>query len=493
MSLVTFSYELANAIGVATLAIAVLFAIFRIDDLIFDAMYWISRSRRRSKARRFTPITVEELRKRPQQRIAIFVPCWHESEVIDRMIDYAMSAIEYENFDIFVGVYPNDLETREKAETAAAKYPNVHAVVNDAPGPTTKAQNLNCIYREMCRVEGERRVDMVVLHDVEDVIHPLSMLLYNAMIPKVQMAQIPVFPLERPWYKFVAWTYADEFSKNHCKDMLLRERLGAFVPSAGVGTAFARAALEQIAESKHDLFPEGALTEDYQFALRLHEFGLRTTFALQRLSPQRKRSAATAAAYIATREYFPDTAAAAIRQKSRWVAGICLQSWQRIGWRGDAATLYLLYRDRRGLVANIGGFFGYVLLVSALAMWLWHWFDPRIFVPTLPNTPAVWLLLEFVLLSTLLELVQGASFTAWIYGPVQGVLSIARAPVAAYINGMATIRALQTFTASLVGGKPMTWSKTAHVFPTMGSLETFTRDVTVLEKEDEGAVTITSG
>ena len=37
--------------------------------------------------------------------------------------------------------------------------------------------------------------------------------------------------------------------------------------------------------------------------------------------------------------YFPDTFSAAVRQKSRWVAGIALQSWTEIGWRGDAATL----------------------------------------------------------------------------------------------------------------------------------------------------------
>ena len=113
----------------------------------------------------------------------------------------------------------------------------------------------------MLEIEGDDPFAIVVLHDVEDVIHPLSLRLYNRFVPESQLLQIPVFALEYPWYEFVGWTYADEFAKNHCKDMLLRERLGAFVPSAGVGTAMARSGLDRVAESERDLFPEGALTK----------------------------------------------------------------------------------------------------------------------------------------------------------------------------------------------------------------------------------------
>ena len=475
--MITFSYDLALVVGTSIVAVAALFALFRIDDLIFDAMYWWTFFVHLHATWRGNT-TVEELHAKPQQRIAIFVACWHEEAVIEQMLDYAARAIDYQHFDILVGVYPNDQATRTKVEAAARRYSNVHAVVNDIPGPTTKAQNLNCVYRAMLRIEGDDPFAIVVLHDVEDVIHPLSLLLYNRFVPGVQLLQIPVFPLEYPWYEFVGWTYADEFAKNHCKDMLLRERLGAFVPSAGVGTAFARSGLDRVAESERDLFPEGALTEDHQFALRLHEHGLRTSFALLRLSPQHRHAAATAAAYIATREYFPNRASAAIRQKSRWVAGICLQAWQRTGWQGNLATRYMLYRDRRGLIANLGAFVGYVVLFAAVALVVWNHFDERVFVPLLPNARWVWLLLAFVLASTLLELVQSACFTTWIYGPQAGLLSVLRAPVAAYVNGIATFRAIKTFVTSLVRGTPMAWAKTAHVFPTETTLETFTRDAT---------------
>jgi bacteriophage N4 adsorption protein B len=474
---ITLSYDLADIVGYAIVAVAILFAFFRTDDMIFDAMYWWTFFVHLHATWRGNT-TIEELHGLPQQRIAIFVAAWHEEDVIDQMLEYAAANIDYDHYDILVGVYPNDDATRSKVEAASQRYPNVHAVINDKPGPTTKAQNLNCVYRAMLAIEDDDPFAIVVLHDVEDVIHPLSLRLYNRFVPESQLLQIPVFALEYPWYEFVGWTYADEFAKNHCKDMLLRERLGAFVPSAGVGTAMARSGLDRVAESERDLFPEGALTEDYQFALRLHRHGLRTSFTLLRLSPQHKGEPKTAAAYIATREYFPNKASAAIRQKSRWVAGICLQAWQKTGWHGNFATRYMLYRDRRGLIGNMGAFIGYVVFAVSLALVIWNRFDARIFTPILPNVRWVWLLLEFVLLTTLLELIQGACFTTWIYGREAGLLSVLRAPVAAYINGRATFRALRTFFGSLIRNKPMQWAKTAHVFPTKTTLETFTREAT---------------
>jgi adsorption protein B len=300
--------------------------------------------------------------------------------------------------------------------------------------------------------------------------------------------QIPVFALERPWHQFVAWTYADEFARNHLKDMLLRERLGAFVPSAGVGTAFSRKALEMVAATSEDLFPEGALTEDYQVGLRLHERGLQTIFVSRRLSPAGKKRPATAAAYVATREYFPDTMRTAIRQKSRWVAGICLQSWREMGWRGNVATRYTLYRDRKGVVANVCALFGWVFVAAALIMDVWGYFDRKVVVPIMPFTAFNVILFTFVLFATLFEMLQTASFVTWIYGPFEGVLSMIRTPVAVTINGFATFRAIYLFLKSVVSGRPMVWAKTSHVFPSEAALAEFRRQIGELLVE-RGSIT----
>jgi bacteriophage N4 adsorption protein B len=471
------SLPIATGLAWCLFATAIVFAYFRIDDLLFDLLFWYAWFKRWNIRRQYKPFTAADLYKKPQQRIAIFVPCWHEWEVVDKMVDFAVRNIDYDRYDILVGVYPNDQATIERVRGASRRFARVHAIVNDTPGPTTKAQNLNSIYREMKRIEGDDPFEIVVLHDVEDVIHPLSLRLYNHLLPQKPMVQIPVFPLERGWTKFVAWTYADEFCRNHLKDMILRESLQSFVPSAGVGTAFARSALAAVAESDTDLFPEGALTEDYQMALRLHERGLRTIFVNKRLSPEGLGKAATAAAYVATREYFPDRFDTAVRQKARWVAGICLQSWSEIGWRGNAATRYTLYRDRKGIAANVAALFGWIFLTLAGAMYLWHFFDSAVAVPQMGNDPFTRVVLMFVLLGTLFELVQTACFVAWVYGPLLGVLSIVRAPLAAIINGVASLRAIQLFVRARLRKQNMEWAKTQHSFPTDSALSEFRRQL----------------
>ena len=60
-----------------------------------------------------------------------------------------------------------------------------------------------------------------------------------------------------------------------------------------------------------------------------------------------------AAGPMATREYFPRRFGAAISQRTRWVTGIALQSWQRHGWSAPWPQLYWFWRDRKGLVGNL--------------------------------------------------------------------------------------------------------------------------------------------
>ena len=477
MTTATLSYYVATWLTTMLLGVAIIFAFFRIDDVLFDLIFWVSWLKRWQIRRRYAPFSPSDLMAAVEQRVAIFIPCWHESEIVDKMLEYASRHINYRRYDILIGVYPNDESTVDKVRSAARRYRGVHAVINDIPGPTTKAQNLNSIYRAMKRIEGDDPFSIVLIHDVEDVIHPLSLRLYNHLIPGKQMVQIPVFPLERRWTSSISWTYADEFARSHLKDMILRERLGSFVPSAGVGTAFSREALERVAETSDDLFPEGSLTEDYQIGLRLHECGLKTVYVNKRLSPESRGRSSTAAAYVATREFFPNRFRDAVRQKARWVAGICLQSWDELGWIGDWATRYMLYRDRRAILTNIFALVGWITLVAAFAMRGWEFFDDQVFVPSFGTQLWRMLLLDFVVAMTFVELIQTACFVSWLYGPTQGLLSMLRAPLAAVINGFATIRALYLFLASFIKHEPMTWSKTHHAFPSDEALREFRRQL----------------
>ena len=89
------------------------------------------------------------------------------------------------------------------------------------------------------------------------------------------MVQIPVLPLATPLRDVVHGVYCDEFAEWQIKDMRVRQFMGSFVPSNGVGTGFTREALEKLANSEHNLmFEPTCLTEDYENGLRLHRLGL---------------------------------------------------------------------------------------------------------------------------------------------------------------------------------------------------------------------------
>jgi bacteriophage N4 adsorption protein B len=468
--------RVAATIDVLIVASAILFAVMGVDDVLLDLAYWVHRWYRWLVARRFQRLTVEQLRTKDQQRIAIFVPCWQEHEVVDKMVELACSSLQYARYDIFVGVYPNDPLTVEKAKAVAQRFPRVQVVVNERDGPTTKAQNLNEMWKAMLQREGAEPYDIMVLHDVEDVIHPISLLLYNYLIPRRDMVQLPVFPLERPWNKFTAWTYADEFAENHLKDLVARETFGSFVPCAGVGCAFNRPALEAKARMTGELFPTASLTEDYQLGLHFRQSGLSTIIVHQRLGFGRAgRKLRTAAAYVATREFFPDTFATAVRQKARWIVGICFQAWQQTGWTGNLFTRYTLYRDRKAILSNIIVLLGYGVFIAATALWLWGRADPDVVEPHVGSE--WWPLLAAVLAFSIVRVLQKGYFVGTIYGPRQGLLSVLRIPWGGIINAFATLRACRLFLRSTLTGTPLVWSKTAHAFPTRAALSEYRRQL----------------
>src|SRR3546814_6704843 len=56
---------------------------------------------------------------------------------------------------------------------------------------------------------------------------------------------------------------------------------------------------------------------------------------------------------VCTREYFPATLTVAVRQKARWMTGIALAGWDRLGWQGSLAERWMRFRDRRGPLAAV--------------------------------------------------------------------------------------------------------------------------------------------
>ena len=67
------------------------------------------------------------------------------------MLEHNLSVLRYSNYDVFVGVYPNDELTMRAVRDAAERHPRVHLAVVPHDGPTSKGDCLNWIYRRVVR------------------------------------------------------------------------------------------------------------------------------------------------------------------------------------------------------------------------------------------------------------------------------------------------------------------------------------------------------
>lgn len=396
-------------------------------------------------------------------RFAMLIPAWDESAVIGAMLRRLCATLPDERLAIFVGVYPNDPATA--AAVRQVGDPRVRLVVTSAPGPTTKADCLNHLWRGMVAHEcaAGLRFKAVVLHDAEDVVHPASLALYDRHMPALAMVQVPVLPLQDPQTRWVSGHYCDEFAQAHAKDMMVRGVLGAPVPSAGVGTAIDREALAVMAGDAGAPFDASSLTEDYELGHRLHAMGLKGRMVRARHGGE----------LIATRAYFPSTIATAVRQKSRWLTGIALSGWDRLGWDGSLATRWMLLRDRKGLftagVAMLAYGAGALVLVQLAVRAMVEAGSGVELPPLLASAGSV--LPGFLLFNALLlgwRLAMRGSFTAASYGWREGLMAVPRAVLANAINYLAALRAVSRYAGSLDGGPPLDWDKTEHRFPDAG-------------------------
>ena len=339
-----------------------------VDDLFIDVVWLIELAKERltGRARIMTP-SENELASLPEKSIAIFVPLWRESAVIGDMLAHNIAAARYSNYTIFAGAYPNDPDTIAAVRDCAARYPNVQLAVCPHNGPTSKADCLNSIYQRMLQYESEtgRRIDVAVMHDAEDMIHPSALRYINHFAGEYDFVQVPVLPLRTSWTRWTHGVYCDEFAEFQSRDLPVRQALGGFIPSAGVGTAYSRRALEALAKAdSNHIFDPSCLTEDYESGYQLHHLGFRQAFVpLHRVGDART--------VLATREYFPQTIRSAIRQRTRWVTGIALQSWQRHQWKGSFRQKYWLWRDRKSLIGSPASLLANVICLYTLATGFW--------------------------------------------------------------------------------------------------------------------------
>lgn len=421
------------------------FVLGGVDDLMIDIIWFM----RLARSGRDTPAPPDLATSTPLDPIAILVPAWQEDGVIGDMLRHALTQWGPQGYCIFVGCYANDLPTIRAV--IGVRDLRVRLVVGSSTGPTTKAACLNALYKAMDREERMtgRSFKAVVLHDAEDLVHPDELWVVRARIDGVGLLQFPVLPLESAGSPWISGHYLDEFAQAHSRDMVVREALGAAVPSAGVGCAIHRDALRQIAkDAPFRPFCEDSLTEDYELGLRLGEAGHKTVFIRMR--------ARNGDGLVATRAHFPDTLGAAVRQKARWTIGIALAGWDRLGWRPGLIENWMRWRDRRALWAALVILSSYVAALITTTMVL---LGP----PPLQTPPWIGLIQITAILLTWRLCVRGLCVRQH-FGWRAAIRAIPRTLISNIIAVMAARRAVYVYRKMRQTGK-IAWDKTAHRSP----------------------------
>lgn len=428
-------------------AITLCVFIFLLDDLFIDAVAFLKKLKPQSIAKGALNHTHIE-----KKNLAVMIANWQEQDVLEAMVRGNMQSLTYQNLHFFLGVYPNDLATMTIAKKMSQNFPHVHMVVNALEGPTYKGQMLNEIIKSIFLYESENQIkfDGFILHDSEDVLDSNIPYLYSYGLDQADFVQTPVLSLQvEPW-QLVAGTYVDEFVEGHLKELLVRQHLGAAIPSAGVGTCLSRAlVLKFLLEQNGTVFLPDSLTEDYQLGLQTAKWGMKSTFLCHYLQ------GFSVASLIATKEFFPHKYFHAVRQKTRWTTGIAFQGSRNIGWFGSFWQKYFLWRDRKGplnaiLTANV------ILILLALTL-----FD----LGTSASQSGLKIFLIANTIGMFARLAVRIRLVKQVYGLTTAILVPTRWPVAMVINMHAGLRSIYQFYKSAITGKKIKWSKTQHRMP----------------------------
>ncbi len=477
-----------TAIYIIGLVFVLLVLLISVDDLIWDIYYTFSKLFGKIK---LPTIDAEEVDDKIPRKMAVMVAAYNEENVLGEVIRNLILSNQYPTsmYDIFLGVYPNDPGTQRVADELTIEFNNVHKVVHVLEGPSSKADNLNNIIKFIFEYEKTHylRFQGFVVHDSEDLVHPYEFMLENYLLDKHAAIQIPVFPLqEKPkignfFKNIVSWTYGDEFAENHYRIMTARSAAKAFVPSAGTGFTIRRDLIETYPD--YEVFPVGSLTEDYKLSLQFKEKGYELHYFLNEVA-RMTCDGKVKREFISTRSIFPSTYRAAVRQKTRWIYGITMQTFKLreiLKLKSlNFVSKYSLYRDWKAKFGNLLLGPGYLIFVYFL---LSLFIDVPIMFPLYSTS---WYLM--VALSVLMVERQVLRYVAVknVYGRRSGFIGSFFPPILPFrlvlgniINFNATLLAwkLKLFGEGSSTKKKPKWSKTDHDFLELEILKRYKRNL----------------
>ena len=469
-----------------------------IDDLIWDIYYLFSRLFKKIE---IPTISAADINNTVPKMLAVIVAAYNEESVLKAVIENLIISNQYPRsmYDIFLGVYPNDDGTMNVARKLEEKYENVHKVVHIIPGPSSKADNINNVIKNIKDFEEAKyiRFNGIIIHDSEDLVHPYEFLLDNYLLQYHSALQMPVFPLqEMPkisnvFKNMISGTYADEFAENHYNLLVSRTATGSFVPSAGTGFVLSRDLIDRF--DHNQVFPVGSLTEDYKLSLQLKQAGIDVHYALENVS-RLKSNGKVSKEFIATRSMFPTSYRTAVRQKTRWIYGITMQTFKLKDILKvkelDFISKYSIYKDWKAKFGNLILGPGYLVFSYFIISLFFN-------IPTMyPKYTLSWYLMVFLSLVMIERQILRGIAVKNVYGNRSSFISVLFPPIMPIrmvlgniMNFHSTINAWKThiFGKKKVRGKKRkpAWSKTDHEFLEEEILKTFRRNLgdTLLRKK----------
>jgi cellulose synthase/poly-beta-1,6-N-acetylglucosamine synthase-like glycosyltransferase len=365
------------------------------------------------------------IRRRPKNSFTLLVPARHEEEVLGETLD-RLAGSDYPDFEILAIIGHDDHGTRQVAEAAQGRHPDVIRVVTDRSWPKNKPKALNTAM-------GLARGDIVGVFDAEDEVHPwlLRAVDHQFRINRADVVQAGV-QLVNFWSNWYSVRNVLEYFFWFKSRLHLHARKG-FIPLGGNTVFVRRSWLERIGGWDPD-----SLTEDCDLGVRLSLAG--ATFAVAYESE------------FITREETPATFLSWLRQRTRWNQGF-LQVMRKGDWRrlpDRRRRLLAWYTLANPFIQAATG----VLIPIAVLTVLWGdfpvWLAILTFLPVLPTLAT--LVVEVVALGEVSEsLGRRARFRDYL----KLVLGSFAYQVAL---SLAAIRALFR---ELTGDK--TWEKTDHV------------------------------
>jgi adsorption protein B len=286
------------------------------------------------------------------------------------------------------------------------------------------------------------------------MVHPAGLAVIDRALAEVDFVQLPVRPEPQPDSPWIAGHYTDEFTEAHAKTLVVRDALGTAIPAAGVGCGFRRATLARfaamrMAEGGSGPFASECLTEDYELGVLVYRNGGSSRFLRLRDSNGE---------LVATRAFFPATLDAAIRQKARWIHGIALQGWDRLGWSRRPLDMWMTLRDRHGPLTAAVLAAAYLLLLIELVLWAARQMGWQ---PPASPSPLLSTMMTISAAALVWRATWRFGFTAWEYGLAEGIRALLRLPVANLIAIFAGNRALFAYLRTL-RGELVRWEKTQH-------------------------------